>query len=825
MNIRKIAAVMTVAAMLCETAFASVLGTAPVSLKNTVVSHGTELFENKFMSDQDGVGLQSEYYAEYTPNLDTTPYVTTGKSVFGKRDAFEAAEYMKENGLVPMLGINASYFSLQTGVPMGHVISEGRLLSSDSAEINSLGFMEDGTAFIAPLSVEVMLETEQGSVGISNINKYNVATIPWITLYNSDFGEHTENDVEALSLIIDTKDEKLVNGEKIEAEVVDKFVYTGGLAIEEGKMILSINTDGSYEYHYKLLDSVGVGDKIKLTCHYKGDERWEKAQHAIGSQNEVLLKDGEVAPDLAKGAAPRTAVGITADGNVLFYVIDGRQEGHSYGAKLETVANRLKELGCVDAINFDGGGSSAIVGVYPGAEDMSVINSPSDGRLRSVTNFIFLKNNKKPDGELFGIYVTPQQDKYLTGTKAELSSYGYDKEFYRVDAEDVEFSVSGESVIDGSTVTFIGNEKVEITATSGDVSTVSTNEVYDTPDGIELLVSGENVKTLAVNTDTELELSAEAYIGYTKLIADSDCFAYALEGDIGSIENNIFTARADKTTKGKIIVSAGKKSVEIPVKVINNDYIFGDITEHWAREMIRDMAIEGAVSGYETDESPDPLFMPDNNITRAEFAVLLGKYLMLETADVKEKVFSDEIPQWAEKYIYAMYSLGYVSGKKLADSSVAFAPGDKITRAEAAAIIGRTLMQKDVSGEVEFADSEEIPSWAKAYIERLADEGILSGYADGSVKPLSNVTRAEAVTLLYKLNAVNNIKPEEDIASDDNIIEETQKQDDEIEELIEGIEELVSEIEDEETSAEADAEEAEAQENEDSDTPEIQEIK
>ena len=766
MKLKKITAMVVLAALLSETVSASVLGTAPVSLKNTVVSHGTELFENKFMSDQDGVGLQSEYYAEYEPNAGTTPFVTTGRAVFGKRDAFEAAEYMKENGMTPMLGINASYFSVATGVPMGHVISEGRLLSSDSTEINTLGFLEDSTAFIAPLTVEVMLEAEQGSVGISNINKYNVATIPWITLYNSDFGEHTENDVEALSVIIDTKDAELVNGAELEAEVVDKFIYTGGLAIEEGKMILSINTDGSYEYHYKLLDSIQIGDKLKLTCSFKGDERWKNVQHAIGSQNEVLLKDGEVSQELAKGAAPRTAVGITESGNVLFYVLDGRQEGHSYGAKLETVANRLKELGCVDAINFDGGGSSAMVGIYPGAVDMSVINSPSDGRLREVTNFIFLKNNKKPDGKLAGIYVTPQQDKYLTGTKAELSSYGYDKEFYAKDAGEVEFSVSGDSIIEDNTVTFTGNGKVEITATSGDISTVSYNEVYDMPDGIELLINGENVKALAVNTDTELELSAEAYIGHTKLIADRECFSFELEGDIGSIEDDIFTARAEKTTKGKIIITAGKKSVEIPVKVINNDFIFADIAEHWAREMIRDMAITGAVSGYETEESPDPLFMPDNNITRAEFAVLLGKYLMLETAEPEEKVFSDEIPAWAEKYIYAMYSLGYVSGKKQADGSIAFAASDKITRAEAATIIGRTLLAKEIAEKVQFTDSDEVPDWAMPYVERLADEGILSGYADGSVKPHANVTRAEAVTLLYKLKAVNEIIPEEDITEE-----------------------------------------------------------
>lgn len=750
---KKISAVILAALMLPQYVTASVLGSENISAYSYDISHGTTLHENVFLSDQSGVGLQSEYFAEYTPNSDTVPVVVTGESIYGKRTADEAVKYMQDNGMRPMLGINASFFSLSTGVPMGHVISNGKVVSKDSSTLQSVGFSEQYGAFIAPLAIDIDLQTEYGGVGIANLNKLNVASLPWISMYTPAFGDQTHNDVESFSVILDVVDSDLTIGGTVSATVIDKFIYTGGLKIDENKLILSINTGEHYDYHYNLLNSLEVGDKVTISCSAQGDERWAGVQNAIGSQGEILVKDGVANTNFVKGAAPRTAVGITADGKVIFYVLDGRQPGHSYGAQLKTLAARMIELGCVDAINFDGGGSTSISGVYPGADSIAVLNSPSDGRLRKVPNFIFLQNLKEATGELKDIYVTPQQKKYLSGTKVALSARGIDTAYFGANIGEVSYSVPEPSTAEGNIITLRGSGTVEVTATHNAVSTISHHYVYDMPDKIVVLSDGKSVDSLNLSNGASVRLSAEAYSGSSKLISDSECFTYSVEGNIGTISaDGVFTANADRTTEGSITVTAAQKSISIPVRVVNDDYIFTDIQDHWAKEMIRDLARNGIISGYEQEQGL--VFCPDNSITRAEFAVLLAKYLNLDTNafTVSSDVFADEIPAWAQGAVHTMYQLGYISGKD-AGYGVIFAASDKITRAEAATIIGKTQPLMTEESPLAFTDIDEIPKWAYGFISRLVNASIISGYSDNTVKPQNSVTRAEAATMLYKLSA------------------------------------------------------------------------
>ena len=57
---------------------------------------------------------------------------------------------------------------------------------------------------------------------------------------------------------------------------------------------------------------------------------------------------------------PRTAAGITKSGSLILMVVDGRQD-ESRGVRLEELAVLLKNVGAVEAVNLDGGGSSAMV--------------------------------------------------------------------------------------------------------------------------------------------------------------------------------------------------------------------------------------------------------------------------------------------------------------------------------------------------------------------------------------------------------------------------------------------------------------------------------
>lgn len=83
---------------------------------------------------------------------------------------------------------------------------------------------------------------------------------------------------------------------------------------------------------------------------------------------------------------PRTAIGVTADGRLVLFVCEGREmtEGVE-GYSTENVAKILKEFGCTDAINLDGGGSSCLlVNGFPTIQ-------PSDGAQRSVGSCIYIK--------------------------------------------------------------------------------------------------------------------------------------------------------------------------------------------------------------------------------------------------------------------------------------------------------------------------------------------------------------------------------------------------------------------------------------------------
>jgi exopolysaccharide biosynthesis protein len=75
---------------------------------------------------------------------------------------------------------------------------------------------------------------------------------------------------------------------------------------------------------------------------------------------------------------PRTMFGTDADGKVLWIVVaDGRQNGFSEGMTFDEMARFAVELGCHDAANMDGGGSS-VLGLVGTEGRLRVVNRPSD---------------------------------------------------------------------------------------------------------------------------------------------------------------------------------------------------------------------------------------------------------------------------------------------------------------------------------------------------------------------------------------------------------------------------------------------------------------
>jgi hypothetical protein len=119
---------------------------------------------------------------------------------------------------------------------------------------------------------------------------------------------------------------------------------------------------------------------------------WADVFDAIGGAP-LLLRDGSATGQCNSGCGrqPRTGVGVTGNGSILLVVVDGRQPRWSVGASADEFARIMKDLGAVDALNLDGGGSSTMV------VRGDVVNRPSDGHERAISSAILLLPGPDPD--------------------------------------------------------------------------------------------------------------------------------------------------------------------------------------------------------------------------------------------------------------------------------------------------------------------------------------------------------------------------------------------------------------------------------------------
>lgn len=168
---------------------------------------------------------------------------------------------------------------------------------------------------------------------------------------------------------------------------------------------------------------------------------------------------------------------------------------------------------------------------------------------------------------------------------------------------------------------------------------------------------------------------------------------------------------------------------------------FSDVSEnHWAFNAVKYLAERNVVSGKEADK-----FYPESSITRAEYIKIIAVAFGYDFVTT-EKFFDDVTENdWYYPYVSAAYKEGIISG----DGSK-FRPNDKITRQDAFVILSRALKLESKS-EAEFKDAESISQYAVSHINALYEKGIVKGYSDNSILPLSNISRAESARLIYNV--------------------------------------------------------------------------
>ncbi len=153
--------------------------------------------------------------------------------------------------------------------------------------------------------------------------------------------------------------------------------------------------------HYSTADRALVaqlreGDTVRIDLAVSGtgvERQRTRVTQAVGGRP-LLLVDSMVVNDVEtegnagfRGLNPRSALGFNRQrGTMWWVVIDGRRPGVTMGTSLRQTADLLRALGATEAMNLDGGGSSALAVREQASGRVRVTNSPSDPTERAVGN-------------------------------------------------------------------------------------------------------------------------------------------------------------------------------------------------------------------------------------------------------------------------------------------------------------------------------------------------------------------------------------------------------------------------------------------------------
>ena len=453
--------------------------------------------------------------------------------------------------------------------------------------------------------------------------------------------------------------------------------------------------------------------------------------------------------------ASRSMIGIKADGSVVFYTIDGRQAS-SYGVKLSTLSKRLSELGCVEAINFDGGGSTSINGMLPGDWHSTLLNSPSDGALRPCTNFFMLLNKSVQTSQLSKLYIYPYNGYYLTGEKEKFTVKGVDSGYYPVELTDKPvFSVDKEgcSIDSEGNAVFSGNGEWTITVTSGGLTSSVRVFVTDSPDNLVFQNEDgwKNISAVKLSRGEAIELSAVPYYRHTEHFAEDTLLKWEGSEGVGYVDGDGTFVAPNKPGSGKIRVSMGTCFAELPFTVtdstaIKNEGNYSDavfslnsgkivcelknkynIPVSWATVYIDGKKVDSDITGNTVTADISDNFMHKVKILSDN--ILGTKTLAYYTVNGDfEQIFPDAVSHWAEKYISHLTELGITDYSYTVDNS-SFKPDLQMTRLDFAMMLCKSLEynpENYTSVNPDYVDIDLIPDSCIPYVNILFEEKLVS---------------------------------------------------------------------------------------------------
>lgn len=241
---------------------------------------------------------------------------------------------------------------------------------------------------------------------------------------------------------------------------------------------------------------------------------------------------------------------------------------------------------------------------------------------------------------------------------------------------------------------------------------------------------------------------------------DEENGEWVLAGDGGEIMEDedgdlVAVVEIDHLTKFAVMED------EVTVSEILAGVPFEDIFDHWAKSYIEALYLAGVVNGY--DETH---YGPDNTITRAEITKIAVNVNDIELPGLINPAMFDDLDgtEWYAPFVQAAYDADVVSGYE--DGT--FKPNKAVSRAEAVSILLEAAgIDVETDYDAGFPDVSG-SAWYADHVNYAAENGIVSGYLDGTFGPGKNLTRGEVAKIVVEMMKDPNIYDEvsgEDVMS------------------------------------------------------------
>jgi exopolysaccharide biosynthesis protein len=357
--------------------------------------------------------------------------------VVGTGTVREMGEKINGQGGEVLATINADFYNMDAplaGTPCGMIVRNGELMCTP-LDWPAFGFDSNGNPVSSNPTFTGSVQIGADSFPVAAVNRVHDKGSE-LAIFTGSYGPTTFNSHAGTDVVL--KDVKpslpFKAGVTYTGTVSEVRKDVTNDAIPSDTVMLSGNGAAS-EF---LVKNASLGTSVGFAVNLS--DEWNSAKDALGCWPR-LLRDGkvqDVKPDeyITEKRHARTLIGWNEQ-ELMVVTVDG-DDPSSVGLNMVELTSLMQELGCTDAVNLDGGGSTTLT------VRGNVINVPADGMDRSVSSGWAVVNSA-PAGKLSSIRVVPENISVIFGSHVQYRVIGCDADgnAIQVDPNIVQWSLEG----------------------------------------------------------------------------------------------------------------------------------------------------------------------------------------------------------------------------------------------------------------------------------------------------------------------------------------------------------------------------------------------